>query len=75
MPKTPHISHSLHQPHPHYAGLDLLTTAVVVINRSFVLIYANPAAENLFAFSLKNAVGQPFARLFSAGHAGNQALF
>ena len=75
MPKSPHISHSLHQPHPHYAGLDLLTTAVVVINRSFVLIYANPAAENLFSFSLKNAVGQPFARLFSAGHAGNQALF
>lgn len=69
-----------HNPSPHpshatYAGLDLLSTAVVIINRSFVLMYANPAAENLFAFSLKNAVGQPFARLFAVGHAGNRALF
>jgi two-component system nitrogen regulation sensor histidine kinase GlnL len=38
-------------------------------------MYANAAAENLFAFSLKNAAGQPFARLFSVGHAGNHALF
>ena len=60
---------------PTYAGLDLLSTAVIIINRSFVLMYANPAAEDLFAFSLKNALGQPFARLFSAGHAGNHALF
>lgn len=60
---------------PHYAGLDLLSTAVVIINRSFTVIYANPAAEDLFAFSLKNAVGQPFMRLFSPGHAGNRALF
>ena len=60
---------------PRYAGLDLLSTAVVIVNRSFALMYANPAAENLFAFSLKNAAGHPFARLFSAGFAGNQALF
>ena len=60
---------------PRYAGLDLLSTAVVIVNRSFALMYANPAAENLFAFSLKNAVGHPVARLFSTGHAGNQALF
>lgn len=58
-----------------YAGLDLLSTAVVIVNRSYVLMHANPAAENLFAFSLKSAAGQPFARLFSAGHTGNQALF
>lgn len=64
-------------PHPNmqYAGLDLLATAVVVVNRSFVLMYANAAAEGLFAFSLKNAAGQPFSRLFSAAHAGNHALF
>ena len=61
--------------YPHYAGLDLLSTAVIIINRSFVLMYANPAAENLFAFSLKNAVGQPLNRLFSSGHTGNHALF
>ena len=71
----PNYQNSTHTPHAHYAGLDLLSAAVVIINRSFVLMYANPAAESLLAFSLKNAVGQPFARLFSAGHAGNHALF
>ena len=71
----PNYQNSAQHPNPHYAGLDLLSTAVVILNRSFVLMYANPAAENLFAFSLKNAVGQPFARLFSAGHTGNHALF
>ena len=68
-----HSTHSLH-PAP-YAGLDLLSSAVVIISRSYALMYANPAAEDVFAFSLKNAAGQPFARLLSAGHAGNQALF
>jgi len=71
----PNYQNSARLPPAHYAGLDLLATAVVILNRSFVLMYANPAAESLFAFSVKNAVGQPFARLFSAGHAGNCALF
>ena len=57
-----------------YAGLDLLSTAVIILERSFALKYANPAAETMFAFSLKNALGQPCARLFSA-HPGNTALF
>jgi two-component system nitrogen regulation sensor histidine kinase GlnL len=47
----------------------------VIINRSFIVIHANPAAESLFAFSTRNACGQPFARLLSTGHAGNQSLF
>ena len=67
-------THSSSQ-HPQYAGLDLLSTAVVILNHKFVLMHANPAAENLLAFSMKSAVGQPFARLFAAAHAGNQALF
>jgi two-component system nitrogen regulation sensor histidine kinase GlnL len=58
-----------------FAGLDQLTTAVVTLARDFTLMHANPAAENLFAFSLKGAIGQPFARVFSTGHAGNHALF
>ncbi len=61
-------------PSPQYAGLDLLSTAVIILDRSFVLKYANPAAETMFAFSKKNALGQPCARLFSA-HSGNAALF
>ena len=57
-----------------YAGLDLLSTAVIILDCHFALKYANPAAETMFAFSQKNALGQPCARLFSA-HAGNAALF
>ena len=57
-----------------YAGLDLLSTAVIILDRAFTVKYANPAAETMFAFSQKNALGQPCARLFSA-HAGNAAFF
>ena len=59
---------------PHYAGLDLLATAVIILDRSYALKYANPAAETMFAFSHKSALGLPYARLFSA-HSGNAALF
>ena len=57
-----------------YAGLDLLSTAVIILDRTFTVKYANPAAETMFAFSQKNALGQPCARLFSA-HVGNAAFF
>jgi len=74
------LSMSINNPIPklnpsHYAGLDLLSTAVAIIDRSFALMHANPAAESLFAFSLKSAAGQPFARVFSPTHIGSQALF
>ena len=59
---------------PLYAGLDLLSTAVIILDRTFTVKYANPAAETMFAFSQKNALGQPCARLFSA-HVGNAAFF
>ena len=57
-----------------YAGLDLLSTAVIILNRSFAVEYANPAAETMFAFSQKNVLGQPCARLFSA-HTCNGGFF
>ena len=57
-----------------YAGLDLLSTAVIILDRTFTVKYANPAAETMFAFSQKNALGQPCGRLFSA-HVGNAAFF
>ncbi|MEQ1518966.1 MAG: nitrogen regulation protein NR(II) [Usitatibacteraceae bacterium] len=59
---------------PQYAGLELLSTAVVILDTGFAIRYANPAAETMFAFSQKNALGQPFARILSA-HACNAALF
>ena len=46
-----------------YQGLDLIATAVMVVNRKLQLMHANAAAENLFAFSRKNAVGLPLARV------------
>jgi two-component system, NtrC family, nitrogen regulation sensor histidine kinase GlnL len=55
-----------HSPHATaYAGLDLIATAVLVIDRQLNLMHANPAAENLFAFSRKNAIGAPLSRVIA----------
>jgi two-component system, NtrC family, nitrogen regulation sensor histidine kinase GlnL len=48
-----------------FAGLDLLPTAVVVLDEHFVVRYANPAAESLLATGAKSLNGQPFLHLFS----------
>ncbi len=58
-------------PPTQYGGLDLLSTAVLVTDRALILMYANPAAESLFAFSQKSARGQTLRKTF----AGNEALF
>ena len=54
-----------------YVGLELLSTAVLVLDRTFNVVYTNPAAENLFQFSQKNARGQSLAKLLP----GNLPLF
>jgi len=54
-----------------FAGLELLSTAVLVLDREFHLRYANPAAESLFAFSMKSVANQKLERIFP----GNIALF
>jgi two-component system, NtrC family, nitrogen regulation sensor histidine kinase GlnL len=48
-----------------FTGLDLLATSVVLLDDELRIIYANPAAEDLFAFSLKNVAGQPLAQQFA----------
>jgi len=48
-----------------FPGLDLLATAVVALDESFVVRYANPAAENLLATAVRSLIGQPFLGLFS----------
>jgi two-component system nitrogen regulation sensor histidine kinase GlnL len=48
-----------------FSGLDLLATAVVALDEAFVVRYANPAAENLFATGAKSLIGQSFLGLFS----------
>ena len=46
------------------AGLDLLATAIVIVDRGLVVRYANPAAENLFEFSSKSFVGHTVTEIF-----------
>ncbi len=50
-----------------FPGLDLLTTAVVVLDDSLRTVYLNPAAETLFELSQRNVGAQPFAELFADG--------
>ena len=61
-----------------YAGLDLLATAVLLLDGTLRIRYANAAAENLFALSRKQMVGRTPALLFNDSerleHAFEQAI-
>ncbi len=48
-----------------FAGLDLLATAVVVLDDDYVVRYANPAAENLLTAGVRSLIGHPFLGLFA----------
>jgi len=48
-----------------FSGLDLLATSVILVDDELRIVHANPAAEDLFAFGLKNVAGQPLAQLFA----------
>jgi two-component system nitrogen regulation sensor histidine kinase GlnL len=48
-----------------FAGLDLLATAVVVLDDDFTVRYANPAAENLLTAGARSLIGQPFLGFFA----------
>ncbi|MDX1374156.1 MAG: nitrogen regulation protein NR(II) [Burkholderiales bacterium] len=47
------------------AGLDLLPTAVVVLDEAFAVLHANPAAEGLLDASARSLIGQPFLAMFA----------
>src|SRR4051812_15979482 len=47
------------------SGLDLLATAVMLIDEHERVRYMNPAAENLFGLSTRNAEGTPLETLFN----------
>lgn len=50
-----------------FAGLDLLATAVVILDHSLAIAHLNPAAEDLYAVSLRSLRGHSFAELFADG--------
>ena len=52
-----------------FPGLDMLTTAVVILDRELKVAYLNPAAETVFALSQRNVVGHKFPDLFVDGRA------
>ena len=49
------------------AGLDLLATAIVLVDQELSVHYANPAAENLFELSSKNFVGHTITEIYQDG--------
>jgi two-component system nitrogen regulation sensor histidine kinase GlnL len=49
------------------SGLDLLATAVIVVDDAFVIRYANPAAENLLETGARSLKGQTLFGLFAEG--------
>ena len=46
-----------------FAGLDLLSSAVILLDAGLVIQYMNPAAENLFAISARQLLRRPLAQL------------
>jgi len=53
--------------HDRYAGLDLLASAVLVIDECGLVRYANPAAEHLLEISVKSMSRQRLTGLFTNG--------
>ncbi|MGZ5091256.1 MAG: nitrogen regulation protein NR(II) [Burkholderiales bacterium] len=49
------------------SGLDLLATAVMLVDENERVRYMNPAAENLFGLSTRNAEGAALEALFDGG--------
>lgn len=50
---------------PAFAGLDLLETAVIVLDAARTVRHLNPAAETLFEMSARETVGRPLSACFA----------
>jgi two-component system, NtrC family, nitrogen regulation sensor histidine kinase GlnL len=57
-----------------YPGLELLSTAVLMLDDDRIVRYANPAAENLFELSRARIAGTPIAALFADATALTSAI-
>jgi nitrogen-specific signal transduction histidine kinase len=49
-----------------FSGLDLLSSAVVLVDAKLVIRHLNPAAENLFAVSSRQLLGHPLQRWWAS---------
>lgn len=49
-----------------FAGLDLLSSAVILLDEQQRIRHCNPAAENLFAMSQRTCIGWPLTQLLGA---------
>jgi len=47
-----------------FAGLEYLTTAVILLDQDLRVAYLNPSAENLFKLSRKHVAGMPLQQVF-----------
>jgi two-component system nitrogen regulation sensor histidine kinase GlnL len=52
-----------HRPISAFAGLDLLSSAVILLDANLAIQYLNPAAENLFTVSARQVLRRPLAQL------------
>ncbi len=57
-----------------FAGLELLSSAVILVDERLVIRYINPGAENLFAISQRKLLGTPLSRLLGEPPGLNAAL-
>ena len=61
--------------HPlRFRGLELLSSAVLVLDGDLAIRYANPAAENLLSASLRTLSGRPLAQIFRFSASLQRAL-
>ena len=58
-----HNQTSLTDADRNFAGLDLLSSAVILLDSQLRIRHCNPAAENLFAASQRTCLGKPLAQL------------
>lgn len=57
-----------------FSGLELLASAVALLDAERCIVYLNPAAENLFAVSTSKLLGKHCDRLIGPSHGLNTAL-
>jgi two-component system nitrogen regulation sensor histidine kinase GlnL len=69
-----HAQASFSDDHSPFAGLDLLSSAVILLDSELRIRHCNPAAENLFAVSARVCLGKPLTQLLGTAPALVAAL-